>query len=136
MRRGRTNRSHTGISPAPTGPCVIDNPSKSTLVLCGKFINCTAIARTQGMTQSWVSYLVNGVYDGTMRNYIKIAGAIGVTLDELMAGIEERKRLRAEQDQQILDIYDKRIAVENNRDRTARNQGRIVKPRLPGTRID
>ena len=108
---------------------------KNAVMLCGRYINTSAIARSQGMTQPHVSMIINGVREVKLGYYIRIANAIGVTLQELVDGIEERKALLREQAELIIKSYETRIAREDEEDRIRRRRGKVAIPRLPGLRV-
>ncbi len=126
MRRGR--KTHL------QGP-VLDTPCRDSVILCGRYVNTAAIARTQGMTQPYVSMIINGVREVKLGYYTRIANAIGVTLQELVDGIEERKALLLEQANLIINSYESRIVRENEEDKKRLRRGKPVIPRLPGLRV-
>src|ERR1022692_3275731 len=74
-----------------------DFPMRNSIALCGMQVNASAIARAQGMTQPYVSMIINGVREAKMGYYLRIASAIGVSVDELLDGIHERKAQLLEQ---------------------------------------
>jgi len=80
---------------------------------CGQYINMSAIARSQGISVGYVSQLLNGERDGNIRYYVKISSVLGITIDEMLAGIEERKQLRIEAAKLAMSSYSKRVAEED-----------------------
>ncbi len=87
------------------------------------------------MTQPYVSMIINGVREVKLGYYTRIANAIGVTLQELVDGIEERKALLLEQANLIINSYESRIVRENEEDKKRLRRGKPVIPRLPGLRV-
>lgn len=99
----------------------------------GKYINILAIARTQNLDQSFVSQILRGNKAPSIATAIKISAALGMTVDEFIAAIEERKM---ELNLRAIEIHDKfteRIIREDTEDIRALKSGLPPKPRLPGT---
>ena len=87
------------------------------------------------MTQPYVSMIINGVREAKMGYYLRIASAIGVSVDELLDGIHERKAKLLEQADLTVKSYDTRIAKEDEEDRVRRRRRKPAIPRLPGLRV-
>lgn len=118
----------------PTG-CVTEKPIKSSIILGGRYINLSAISRTQDIDLSYLSRIINGKKEPTIRVARKVASAIGMGLEEFLDAIDERVRLIQQRNENILEQYKKRVHAENVLDHAKVVRGKIVKPRLPGLRL-
>lgn len=115
--------------------CVLDRPTKDSVRLGNLYICLSAIARDQQIGWGHLHRIINGEKEGTMRVYVKIASAIGFSIEELLEAIEERKKLRLAHADAVIGSYNDRVRREEAADRNRRAQGKPVKPRLPGLRV-
>lgn len=119
----------------PIHGCVMEVPSKDAVCVCGKYVNLHAIARTQNLNVAYVCHILQGRASPSLSCMMKVAGAIGVTLEELVEGIQERKERIAEQKELQFKSYDLRIAAEDREDRLRMESGHPPLARLVGLRL-
>lgn len=118
----------------PSG-CIETNPRINSIIFSGKAINLKAIARLQNIDHSYLSKIISGERVAAIHYYQKIGTALGLTVDEVLAGIEERKVLIQVAREKDINVYAIRVESEENEDAATRRKGLPVKPRMPGTRL-
>lgn len=118
----------------PTG-CIQDKPTTTTVELAGKPINILAISRQTHIDQSYLCRILRGKKAPTLETALKIAGALGMPVEELYIAIRDRKN-RIELERAHLGIkYFERVAGEDMEDLDKLRKGKVPQPRLPGTRL-
>jgi hypothetical protein len=118
------------------GGCVEENPTKASISFAGVWINLSAISRSQHLDKGYLSRLFSGEKPNvSLFNMRKIAAAIGFSLDDLAAGLEERWRLiqanKTEQEIQYLT----RVIQEDEEDLATLRKGKPVVIRNAGERL-
>jgi transcriptional regulator with XRE-family HTH domain len=73
----------------PSG-CLVYDPNPHSVRFAGKYINISAIARSQRLSQSYVSKLLSGKRSPSIRVAKKVAAALGMGLEDLLEAIEQR----------------------------------------------
>lgn len=114
--------------------CLEKHPNKRTTKLGGKFINQSAIARSQGIDQSYLSRIVKGERSPRLDHARLIAAAIGMTLEEFLEAIDEKKAELERNREAILAQHKARIDQEDREDQERIAQGKPPIPRMPATR--
>lgn len=118
----------------PTG-CLQEKPTSTSVILGGKHINILAISRQTNIDQSYLCKILRGKKHPTMETGIKIASALGMTVEEFMMAIQDRiKQIEAEAIATTQKYYD-RIIDEDSRDLAKLKRGGIPRPRIPGSRL-
>lgn len=80
-------------TPKAPSRCIERNPTTQSIMLGGRYINISAIARDQNIDQSYLSRVLSGKRPPSIEHARKIATALGyATIDDLMAAIEDRRR--------------------------------------------
>ncbi len=110
-------------------------PNVQTIKFGGKYINLSAIARSQGFDLSYMSRLMSGKRRLTLANSRKIAALLGMTLDDFDDAYQERMKEVKKSNQQVYEDHERRISEENRKDLATLMRGKIPIPRLPGTRL-
>lgn len=118
----------------PSG-CIETNPRINSIIFAGKLINLKAIARLQDIDHSYLSKIISGDRIAGIVYYQKIGSALGMTVDEVLEGIRERKALIQANRQNDISAYTNRVIKEETEDATTRSMGLPVVPRMPGTRL-
>ncbi len=112
----------------PSG-CVLDTPAKNSVKLGDLWINLSAISRTQQIPLPYLSRIINGVQETSVRTYRRIATSIGMGLDELLEAIDLRSKMIMENQGYTVKQYEARVAIENRRDKYLAKKGLPVPPR-------
>lgn len=115
--------------------CVLNKPNKQAILLGGKYINLSAISRSQSLDLSYLSKVINGIKPMSLNAGRKISAAIGMTIEELIEAIETRIQLRKEHQLKIIKQYQHRVSKENSEDEAIAATGIPPKPRLPSLRL-
>jgi len=71
---------------------VHEKPHKHSVVVCGKAVNMTAMARSIGIDNTYLSRILAGKRRPSVDVFIHIAESIGVDVYELLRDIAARKR--------------------------------------------
>lgn len=116
----------------PTG-CVDPNPTTQSVYLRGVAINMHAIHRVCGVDISYLSRIFSGERNPTLPYARRIAGAIGLTLDDFVDAIEERRRDILAMRMRLQQQYLERVAQETDEDNSRVLKGLAPIPRMPGT---
>lgn len=119
--------------------CILSDPSNQAVKFGEKWINLSAISRSQGIDLSFLSKILSGKRQASVATLLKIAAAVGMGLEEVLSAIEERRRASLEQEHReanlILDPYKKRIAAEDAFDKSQIRKGKAPIPRNPAFRL-
>ena len=70
--------------------CIEDNPTSQSIMLGGRYINLSALARTIEADQSYLSRILSGKRNPGVDLFSKIADALGTTMDQLRSDIQDR----------------------------------------------
>lgn len=127
LTRRRTGRRREGP--------IVEKPAINTIYICDRPVCLRSIARVQNIERSYLTKIMNGTRSAGINYYIKIAAAIGVTVDELVAGIAKRVQDDRSKKEMTLEQYNNRVKKEDARDNYLKRIGRPVKPRMPGLRL-
>ena len=114
--------------------CIETKPNKRTTKLGGKYINQAAIARSQGIDQSYISRIISGEREPRRAQAKLIAAALGMTVEEFFEALEDNKAQLAEKRAAILKQHEDRINAENHEDADRIRKGMAPIPRVPGLR--
>lgn len=95
----------------------------------------SAIARTQGMKQSFVSKIMSGSRGASVTDLRRVANAIGFGLEELLDAIELRRIAIQHRKEQTMANYNERVKAENIHDAKLANKGLPVPPRMTSFRL-
>lgn len=109
-------------------------PNTQTIKFAGKYINLSAIARSQSLDVSYLSRIFRGERMPALKYCIKIAAMLGMTLDDFVQALEERVQAVKNEAASLLRSHNQRVDKEDIQDLAAYAQGRIPAPRLPATR--
>jgi transcriptional regulator with XRE-family HTH domain len=89
------------------------------------------------MQRIHITYLSN-IFSGkrvpSMQVYRKIAAGLGMTMDELLAGIDDRVEALTAKRRALQQMHDQRVEREDRQDLNKASRGQIPLPRLPGLR--
>ncbi len=118
---------------SPSG-CIEIKPTAQTVYLGGKPINVSAIARTQHIDQSYLSRILAGKCVPTIPIAQKIAAVVGLSLEQLLDAIQDRKKELEVKREELDKAYNERIAREDTSDIRTLEAGGIPIPRVPGMR--
>lgn len=110
------------------------SPNTQTIRFAGQFINLSAIARAQGLDVSYLSRIFRGQRTPSLKHCMKIAAILGMSLDDFVAGLEQRKEDIAKDNSDVLQMHTQRIAREDNADLGTLRRGGVPAPRLPALR--
>jgi DNA-binding phage protein len=72
--------------------CIEANPSSQTVKLGGKFINLSAISRTQGIDQSYLSRIFARKRDPSLKCARKIAACLGMGLEAFLEALDGKQK--------------------------------------------
>src|ERR1019366_270912 len=98
----------------PTGSTVIDGtPRIACTGFMGRNINVSAIARAQGINQSYLSLIFQGKRTPSIAHARKICSALGMSLDDFLEGIDERRVALLKQEADMKSQYLDRIIEED-----------------------
>ena len=111
---------------------VVEKPCADNIFFNGQFISIGAISRSQNLDGSYISRILAGNRNPTMTYAIKIASALGITVDTLYHAIQERKHRTAQDLAKIEEEYNHRITQEAQEDIAKVKAGKPVAPRIPG----
>lgn len=118
--------------------CLELHPNPRTVYLAGKPVNLMAIARTQGLDESYLSRILNGhrdVINISIGHGMKIAAALGMTLDDFIEAVTARQEYiegrKMQEQAQLLMEHKRRGTIEQGIKTRARNQGRKLPPDIP-----
>jgi|SRR5271157_2617282 len=75
----------------PSG-CLVLNPNPQSVRFAGRYVNINAIARSQDLSQSYVSKLLSGKRSPSILVAKKVAAALGMGLEDLLDAIEQRTK--------------------------------------------
>ena len=114
--------------------CLQLKPTSTTPVLSGVAINVSAICRAQGLGQGYVSKILSGERRATIDYYIKIAAALGMSVNGLIEAIDERVQSARSKERAIIDQHYDRLRREDASDFRALKSGHVPPPRLPALR--
>jgi transcriptional regulator with XRE-family HTH domain len=70
--------------------CLVLDPNPQSVRFAGRYVNISAIARSQGLSQSYVSKLLSGKQSPSILVAKKVAAALGMGLEDLLEAIEQR----------------------------------------------
>lgn len=115
--------------------CRVTKPTRSSILFGGIWINVSAIARTQGMKQSFVSKIMSGSRGASVTDLRRVANAIGFGLEELLDAIELRRIAIQHRKEQTMANYNERVKAENIHDAKLANKGLPVPPRMTSFRL-
>lgn len=110
------------------------NPNTQTIKFGDQWINQSAIARAQGLDQSYVSRIFNGQRTPSLQSAQKIAAMLGMTLDQFVEALATRKKELAERNERILTAHRLRLDSEDRADLQVILGGGVPAPRLPALR--
>jgi transcriptional regulator with XRE-family HTH domain len=111
------------------------SPNAQTIKFAGKHINLSAIARAQGLDVSYLSRIFRGQRVPSLGHALKIAAILGMTVDDLVSGLQDRAEELKREHAAILQIHDTRIDKEVRKDLSLIKQGRAPIPRMPLQKI-
>lgn len=79
-----------------TGPtkCIDTEPNAQTIKLAGRYVNLKRIARAGPFNRSYISYILSGKRCPSTKFFKRLATCLGMTMDDLLQAIEERKATR------------------------------------------
>lgn len=89
------------------------------------------MARAAGIDHSSLSRIFRGEHDFRLSTARKIAAAMGITLDELVAGMDARLLTIQHREKRALSAYDARIRKNKQEDTERMAEGKLPIPRLP-----
>lgn len=115
--------------------CVLDKPSINSILLGTKHINVNAICRLQGLDPSYIGKIINGKKIPTIATARKIAGAIGMGLEEFLDALDTRLELIAQHKKDVVSGYVVRVVKERKVNYSRRAAGRPIKQPMPGLHI-
>lgn len=116
--------------------CVLDNPTKAAICLGGKWLNLSAIGRSQGLNKSYLSRVFSGERSNPPLDVLlKISAATGMGLEDLVTALLERWKLIKEQRTEAEIKYLTRVVIETEEDIATARKGKPVIPRDKGERL-
>ena len=118
----------------PVG-CIERKPTPQSVKFGGRYINLSAMARSQNMDQSYLSRVFCGKRNPTLDHSRKMAAALGMTMDQFLEALDERTHALRKGDRAIVKQYHTRVATEDMEDAAAYAAGKPVPPRMPGLRL-
>ena len=107
---------------------LVEKPNSISVAFGGKHVNITELSRSQGLSISHVSRALSGNRDPSMPVFVKLASALGMTLDDFVAAVDDRKATIVGKTEASLRRYKRVITKEKFRKSKARNQGRPYVP--------
>lgn len=107
-----------------------DNPNGQSVLFGGVYINELKLAKAQNISQAHVSRVLGGTRTPSVRIALQLAAALGLTIDELLENINERRAMLDQRDDETIARYEARLKQERRQDTRAINTGRIPVPRL------
>lgn len=113
---------------------VEQSPNAQTIKFGDNYICLTPIAKLSGITKSHLSRVFSGDRNPSLAAATKIASAMGISLNEFVACLEERKTAVAKSRANLIEIYTARIDREDTEDLAEYEAGRVPAPRLPALR--
>lgn len=72
--------------------CLEDHPTTKTLRIGGRFISLTKLEKEAGLDHGYTSYIFSGRRTPSIPYAIKLAKALGMTIDDLLYAIEQHKQ--------------------------------------------
>jgi transcriptional regulator with XRE-family HTH domain len=72
--------------------CLEHKPTHKTIRLGGRYISLTLIEREMGLDHGYVSYIFSGKRIPSIPYAEKLADALGMTLDDLLWAIRQRRK--------------------------------------------
>ena len=73
--------------------CFQPRPTRQSIYFGGRFINLSAIARTQHIDLSYLSRIMAGNRRASVDRYAIIARALEMTIEDLLAAIDQRAQM-------------------------------------------
>jgi transcriptional regulator with XRE-family HTH domain len=120
----------------PVGPVIIEGkPDNHYTGFMGRNINVSAIARSQGINQPYLSLIFQGKREPSITHARKICAALGMGLEEFLEGLDERRQAILKEESELKSQYLTRITREDEEDLKTFEKGRIPKPRNPALRL-
>jgi transcriptional regulator with XRE-family HTH domain len=71
--------------------CLEDHPTTKTVRLGGRFISLAKIEKETGLDHGYTSYIFSGKRTPSVPYAIKLAKALGMSIDDLLYAIAERQ---------------------------------------------
>lgn len=119
----------------PTG-CIEEKPTRQSICLGGRWINLSALARSQGMDKSYLSRIFSGDRPSPTLDYLKkMAAGLGMGIEELANALEERYALVKSRHTELEILHVTRVTEENEADLKTVLKNKPVVSRMPGTRL-
>lgn len=112
--------------------CINPKPNAISIEFGGEYINLSAIARTTGITLSYVSRIFSGIRYPGVHVGRKIASALGMTVDAFFHALDARLKANEQKADFRVKGYLERIRKEEEEDQQMLKAGRIPLPRNPG----
>ena len=110
-------------------------PNAQTVKFAGKFINLSAIARSQNLDVSYLSRIFRGERTPSLKHCIKMAAVLGMDLDSFVQALNIRVKDVDAEIEGIMKDHTNRIMREDMQDLKTLAKGKVPIPRLPATRI-
>ena len=111
-----------------------EHPNPQTVPFAGKFVNLSAIARSQAIDHSYLSRIFAGKRTPSLNHCKKIAAVLGMTIDQFLQALETRVQDVKAAETKVLQMHANRIAAEDTSDLKTLLAGRYPAPRLPALR--
>jgi transcriptional regulator with XRE-family HTH domain len=118
----------------PPSGCLVDKPTTVSVLFAGRYVNTSAIARSSGLNQAYISKILLGSREPTIHIARRVAASLGMGLEDMLEAIEERAKLRKQKNSDILQQHETRLAREDSADLRRAKAGLPVIPRMSGLR--
>lgn len=114
---------------------LLDNPTAQSVELGGRYINLTALARAQHIDLSYLSRILSGkrsIEKLSIGWALKLSAALGMSIDELVQAIQERREEILTDMARATVLYQERKSIERRNNTRRVNMGLPPVPSVPG----
>ncbi len=117
-----------------TGPkaFIVTEPNSISVEFGGTYVALSDLARSQGLSIPHVSRVLRGTREPSVNIMLKLSSALGMTLDDFVAAIQERKDHHNARDLAARKKYESTLITEKRKRTRARNMG---KPYVPNAAL-
>lgn len=109
----------------------LTKPVRNSVYFNGRYISLSSIARAAGISHSGLSRALRGDNGFLLSTARKVAAVMGITLDELAAGMDARQLTIQNREKRALSAYDARLRKNKQEDMERMADNKLPIPRLP-----
>lgn len=114
--------------------CLVENPTKSSIIFGGKAINLSALARAQNIDPSYLSRIFSGVRTPRLDYVRRLSAALGMGLEDFLSALDDRIAGLRAADEALMKSYHDRVRKEDESDLRTFSRGAVPEPRLDAMR--